>query len=387
MKKTRSSFVNVLMITRNFYPMFGGAAVQAVHLANELKGVIQIGFFVDSGSKASCVEEKNGFKLHKVSTFRDTKDAFNNIIYVFRLIMFVAQHPEYKILHFHSISGYEACVFPLLKLMNRKILLKLTLVDYDDPIAFRKRKASVFISYGLKFVDAFVAISSALLEKCSMAGIAPNKVKYIPNGVDLQTYYPCDVTDKERLRRKYGVDAYKFIFLSVGAVEKRKGYDFMIDAWRHIVSQTPSALLMIVGPGNDPSNKFYKELQSRAQNLPNIIFAGQQEHIAEYMRLSDCFLFCSIKEGFGNVLIEAMASGIPVVSKRIPGVTDDIFDDNQGCASYSGESPEEFGQLAVKILARSKSINWESCHNDVAVRFDIKNIANQYIKLYEEIYG
>jgi len=71
------------------------------------------------------------------------------------------------------------------------------------------------------------------------------------------------------------------------------------------------------------------------------------------MRSADCFLFCSRQEGFGTALIEALASGVPLVARHILHVTEDILIEPTLSQTYWGESPEEFGRLAVAAVVQS----------------------------------
>jgi glycosyltransferase involved in cell wall biosynthesis len=103
------------------------------------------------------------------------------------------------------------------------------------------------------------------------------------------------------------------------------------------------------------------------------------------MRSDDCFLFCSRQEGFGTVLIEAMASGVPLVARHILHVTEDILIKPTLSRKYWGESPEEFGRLAVAAVVQSDTKERIPASERIRIRFDIRRIADRYIELYERL--
>ncbi len=376
------------MVTRLYPPYsFGGGIIQAIFLAEKLCELgVKVGFLVDNGPKQSETTYDKGFNVHKIKTFLPMFSTLGNVIYTLRLLIFVIRNPEYKCLHFHSISGYEAFLFPLFKMLGIKIILKLTLMDSDDPIAFGRRKLGVFIRWGMTFADKIIAISTALLERCREAKLASHKYTYIPNGVDNKLFYEPTGHTKKLIISKNNLSGYTSIFLAVGKVEVRKGYEFMINAWYLISSSIPGSVLLIVGPGNDQNNAYYNNLQSliHQKEINNVIFLGQRQDINELMSIATYVIHCSTAEGLPNTLLEAAFSKVPIVCKRIHGVTSDILlDESIGYESVS-QSPEEFAKDAISYISRPKI---RTAHIDqvIAKKFSMDTVAAQYCELYDQL--
>ncbi|RQW82156.1 MAG: glycosyltransferase family 1 protein, partial [Geobacter sp.] len=332
--------IHVLMVAIKFPPHFGGAAIQASYLAAELvRRGAAVQFITDNDDRPTMQDVYNGLPVYRFSTFLKMQTKAKEAVYVFRVFWFIVTHPEYRIIHFHSIRGTESLMFPLLRLMGRKILVKLTLVDNDDPMTLRRRKLGRFFRWGLSFVNHFTAISRRLCELASEAKIPAQRVSLITNGVETNRFLRPSAEERYTLRDRLELPQDAILFLCVGKIEPRKGYDFLLQAWQHIQSLVYRPVLVIAGPGNTPENPFYQKLTTtiRELQLKRVRFTGQVETVETYMRSADCFLFCSRQEGFGTVLIEAMASGVPVVARHILHVTEDILIEPTLSKTYWGD--------------------------------------------------
>jgi len=378
--------MHVLMVTINYPPDFGGAALQAIRLSESMRTMgVTIEFISDNGSNRSKAEFYRGFKVTRLRTFSSHyHNKIRELIYISRLFGFILTHPEFKIIHFHSMRGLEALIFPLVRMLGRKVILKLTLIDNDDPMTFKRRKKIAFIyMWGLRFISQFVAISQRLAQSAYEADFAKHKVSLIANGVDVEKFRKANPSEFTIIKKSLGLERFDKIFLSVGSIEYRKGYDLMIRSWAVIREHFPSAVLVIIGPIKH-EDRYYSELLKyiKENNLDNIIFTGPKDNVQQYLSITDCFLFCSRAEGFGTVLIEAMASGVPVVAMNILGVTEDIVKDARlGGICYSGD-PQDFARMAVELLNRSHSAGLSEAADEIRSEFDINIIAQKYVTLY-----
>ncbi|MBZ0104851.1 MAG: glycosyltransferase family 1 protein [Sulfuricella denitrificans] len=131
-------------------------------------------------------------------------------------------------------------------------------------------------------------------------------LQVLSRGVDTQLFQPARWSSL--LRQSWGVGANRLVALYVGRIAAEKNLPLLIDAFRHMQAIRPSMKLVMVGDGPERA-----KLQAMH---PDIIFAGMRagEDLAGHYASADLFLFSSITETFGNVVLEAMASGLPVVA-------------------------------------------------------------------------
>jgi glycosyltransferase involved in cell wall biosynthesis len=118
---------------------------------------------------------------------------------------------------------------------------------------------------------------------------------------------------------------------AVGALTPRKGPDLLLEAWGRVARRLPDAHLTLIGPRADEDHPRWGEFERRLENLVRASGAGNRVHftgfvsnVEEYLRVSDVFVFASSKEGQPNVVLEAMASGLPVVLTPFLGLSEDL---------------------------------------------------------------
>jgi glycosyltransferase involved in cell wall biosynthesis len=133
-----------------------------------------------------------------------------------------------------------------------------------------------------------------------------NDVRVLRRAVDTHRFHP-DHRD-EALRESWGAGPDTPVVLSVGRVAPEKNLDVVIDAYRALLRRVPDARCVIVGDG--PGRAALEAAH------PDVIFAGTRcgPELAAYYASADVFVFPSLTETFGNVVLEAMASGVPVVA-------------------------------------------------------------------------
>jgi glycosyltransferase involved in cell wall biosynthesis len=131
-------------------------------------------------------------------------------------------------------------------------------------------------------------------------------VRVLRRAVDTQRFHP--ERRDESLRASWGASPDAPVLLSVGRIAPEKNLHVVIDAYRALVRRAPGARCVVVGDGPDRA-------ALEAAN-PDIVFAGTRrgDELAAYYASADLFVFPSLTETFGNVVLEAMASGVPVVA-------------------------------------------------------------------------
>jgi len=162
-------------------------------------------------------------------------------------------------------------------------------------------------------------------------------IEVIYNGVDLQRFRPenKDIYRKE-IRKAYSIDEDAFTVFFAGSGFERKGLEFLFKAAELVPNQLT---LLIAGKGSEHR---YKRMIKRQR----VIFCGPQKDIHKYYAASDAFIFPAIYEPFGNVHLEALASGLPVITTRQSGAAEIIEEGKQG---FVIENPKDTHDVADKI--------------------------------------
>lgn len=142
-----------------------------------------------------------------------------------------------------------------------------------------------------------------------------DRVVVIPNGIDLQSFNPQIIRPKYRqlIRTKYNVNERQLLILFVGSGFRRKGLIPLINALELV--DFDFKLLVV---GDDPNSSFYKKV-AEAMLGNKVIFAGVETNINEVYSAADIFVLPTIYEPFGNAILEAMASGLPVIVSKTAG--------------------------------------------------------------------
>lgn len=156
-----------------------------------------------------------------------------------------------------------------------------------------------------------ITVCEALRQAIIELGVPPEKVTTMRNGVDLETFQP--PRDREALRAELGVTGR--VIASVGHLIERKGHNFVIEA----LSEHPDVTLLIAGDG--PEDKALKALAGRLGVADRVRFLGRRPHaeLPGIYGAADALVLASSREGWANVLLEAMACGTPVVATDIWG--------------------------------------------------------------------
>ncbi len=166
-----------------------------------------------------------------------------------------------------------------------------------------------------------------------------------PRGVDGTLFRP-DRPGRQRLRQElgWGPDDLVISYVSRIAAEKNVGY--LADALEIVAARRPDVRILFVGDG--PTRG---ELERKIGGIAR--FAGYRvgEELADYYAVGDLFAFTSLTETFGNVVLEAMASGMPVAALRAGGVGDTVQPGKTGLLVESVEPPAAFAEAILALLA------------------------------------
>ncbi len=168
-----------------------------------------------------------------------------------------------------------------------------------------------------RWVDHYVCVSQAVAEFTVVeAGIRPEKITVIPNGIAWEDYPAANRADLTEL----GVRPGRKVIVAIGRLEEQKGFGWLISSARAWLGGLADCDLLVVGDG--PMRAWLQQEASRQGLADRIHFAGLRGDVPEILAASSLLVLPSQWEGMPNVVLEAMASGLPVVATRVEGVAE-----------------------------------------------------------------
>jgi glycosyltransferase involved in cell wall biosynthesis len=194
-------------------------------------------------------------------------------------------------------------------------------------------------------VDGVISPSHQMLDKLLEYGITTH-AEVIPTGLDLSQYQNRETNG---FRKKHGIADNISLLLYVGRVAFEKNIEFLMDMFSDVHKRKPEVKLLIAGEG--PALARLKHRAQQMQLQDHILFIGYLDRETELLdcyRSCDMFVFASETETQGLVLLEAMASGLPVVSTASMG-SKDVLKDGEGCLVAKADL-KDFSDKVIHLL-------------------------------------
>ncbi len=377
--------IRILMFCSYFPPQYSGAAKQAVALAHQLKKMgCRIEFATILDAELPVFDEYQGFPVHRIDAGGNRNQEFP---FWFNLFKFTWKNRKrFDIFHSHGAHYINSAVGPISKMLGWKSLVKSTL--YNNDLYGMKHRLSGKLHYTfLKMINAYIGISSDLVREFKGYGFSFKKIYYIPNGVDFDRFSASEQKHRIRLRKELGLPEKMKIVLSVGVFDKRKNIGWLIETWPHINQAESKYFLLAIGPQSreDADGVFLDSLKKIEKSYQsNMKIIGHVEEIENYYRAADIFILPSKNEGLPNVILEAMASGLPCLTTRASGVGDLVkegvtgffFETNQ-CEGIIDKLSMFNGDVAVEL--------GKNARKTAEKKFSLNAVARQYFKLYNNL--
>lgn len=207
--------------------------------------------------------------------------------------------------------------------------------------------------------------------------------RVIPNGVDVTKFER--LPSKGEARRSRGLPQDRTVLAFVGKVVPVKRIEWILE----VVRRTPGAVAVVVGGYTEPfyRDAYYRRLRSLYPDvLDRVIFTGEVPwpEVAQYLAAADVFLFPSRFEGLPNAVMEAMASGLPVVASDIPPHHELI---QHGRTGFLAADPESMAQFAGELVRdpRLRSEIGESGRRFVREHLTADLCTKAYLDLYQSV--
>lgn len=392
------------MVIQRLRPLFSGQGVQLEALSKELAGRgLDTTILTAGRGKNAAWEDIHGYRVRRLRCdipflSRWLRPArFRGEIFGLRTFAWFLRHGRRAaVVHVHALTDALLTSWLYCRLRRIPIVFEMTLLGTDDPLAVRRNRN---LLRGLRYAvysrcDGYVAISPALAAAYEEARLPSDKLRMIPQGVDITRFAPSN--DRQALRRRHALPAQGPLVVFVGSLVERKGIDSLLTAWSRVHERCPTASLVLVGKNrfdDNPEAQAFLErhLDALSEAARGAVHqAGIRDDVEQLLQASDLFVLPSRREGFGTVMIEAMACGLPCVVTELPDITDFIFaaGDNgrPGIVVEQGDAKRLADAIMTVLLDPERAAVLGGAARQRAVeRFSIDRIADQYIDLYNEL--
>ena len=279
---------------------------------------------------------------------------------------------HFDVLHFHE---------PLMPALPMTVLRMSTTANVGTFHAFARSNVGYY--YGRPLLKPYLAhlhraIAVSEPARAFVNRYFPNQaIRVIPNGIDINVYKP-GLTPIRHLRD----DHVNILF--VGRLEKRKGLGDLLRAFRYMQDRVPKSRLLVVGDG--PLRGNVESYISR-HRLPNVVLAGYVPESVKPRYYTSADIFCAPATGaesFGIVLLEAMASGLPIVATEIPGYLS-VLEPGRDSVTVQPKRWRELG-AALVILARDAELRRRlGAHAyERSRRYSWVSVAAEIVEVYQE---
>lgn len=192
-------------------------------------------------------------------------------------------------------------------------------IGFSHGYTFDNKKMALYNkieSFVLRYPDRVVAVSQSMKDLLIKKKVPEDKIVVIENAIESKPHPP--EMSANQLKSKLGLSTSDFVIGVIGRLNPEKGHEVFLEALRNVVKIHPDVRVLILGKGQE--EKKLKNYCDTCGLNNNVMFLGYRPDVWNYYQLMDLMVIPSHSEGLPNVLLEAMANGVPVVSTAVGGI-------------------------------------------------------------------
>lgn len=378
--------LRILMYTAYFAPEFSGAALQALTLARQLRiRGHHVEFVTNRWPGLPDTAIIDGFPVRRLQPGRMRKHREFRLWFNLSCFVWRRRH-DFDILHSHGAYFTNAFVGPLARGLGLKSVVKASLAvddmqDFDQPWVGTLHKAM------LRQADACVAISADLAVEFEHGNVERQRIHRLPNGVDTKRFCPASESQVEALRCRLKLPLGRPIVLYLGVLDQRKNIRWLAEQWIANAGFGTDALLLATGPQarEDQDGELLDHLRELARQQPAHFALHEFNANAEnYYQCANVLVLPSVKEGLPNVVLEAMACGLPCVAAQASGTRELIVEGRTGL-TYAQGDVAGLGSALRHCVSPAGQVMGELGRKIALEKYDIRTVADAYASLYTAV--
>jgi glycosyltransferase involved in cell wall biosynthesis len=223
-------------------------------------------------------------------------------------------------------------------------------------------------------MDAVYVPSKATGEELVRKGIPKHKIRFYDRGIDVDRFHPSKRNGF--LKNRHGLDDDSLKLLYAGRISKEKNLPQLIEIFKRLLETGCNIHLVVAGSG-----PYLDEMKKELKGMP-VTFSGfiEGEELAQTYASSDLFLFPSTTDTFGNVVLEAQASGLPVIVTDEGGPKENLISGKTGFIVSAGDT-DAFVNRVAELMDNRKLL--EEMGKNAREYMESRSFEASYIKLWE----
>ena len=378
--------IRVLMISPQFRPLVGGYERAAERLSAALAEVgLRVVVITERRDRAwPAMECIDGYEVRRLScSYRRHRHALTSLLSFASFLLRYGR--EFDVWHVHQYGFHAVLAVALGKLMHRPVVLKVT---SSAAMGIERAMGDGIVGRTLRFfhlrVSACLAVSEETREEAIRFGIPVQRIHLIPDGLDGRQFHPASPEERAAARCALGLDCEQ-LALYVGRLSAEKNPVGLLDAWAAVDTKArEGALLALVGDGPDQDQV---HARARTPNLAGSVhLAGERNDVATWYRAADLYVISSHIEGLSISMIEALASGLPVISTRVSGSSILVESPAAGLVVDVGNVEKLADAMEALLSDESKRIRLgENARLTFETRFSLETLTQKMIFLYKAL--
>jgi glycosyltransferase involved in cell wall biosynthesis len=237
--------------------------------------------------------------------------------------------------------------------------------------------------WSLRSADRVITVCAAFSKQLTRAGVRAERISVCHNSVKA----PRRISPAEQraLREQFQISDDERVIVSVGRLSREKGHEDLVQAIASVREMDPTLKFKVLLVGDGPE---HAQLESTAGDLrlnEEIVFVGHVSDVAPFYSIADVLALPSHSEGSPNVLLEAMAAGIPVVATAVGGVPE-IAVSGENALLVPARQPHEFAEALLQILSERDLAEKLAANATIRAReFSPEAYAHRMIHIYKQV--
>lgn len=325
-----------------------------------------------------CLRDKPNDLLSQISNYANVinlniSNRFNPIVIIY--LKKIIQQIQPDIIHTHLFQ--PRFYVTIAHLFNRRARL---ITHKHNNVNLRKHNIFIILEmFSILMNNKVIAISQSVKKSLMRFEFVPEKkICVIPNGIDYQKFNKFSNTNRIS-------DKKQIIIGTVCRLERQKGLIYLLLAMKIILAKFPHTILEIVGDGSLLAK--LKDFSRKLGISNSVIFFGKFTDVKPFYDRMDIFALPSLYEGFGIVLLEAMASGVPVIATDVDGIKEVVSNDESGIL-VPPKNPEALANAIVRIIEDTELRKKMIAEGLIRAKlFDIQEHIMKLDNLYNSLLG